>query len=286
VIYGANLRLIDVLSGRYKAALWPERSVSGRGLFVLGPVNFSSDGETLAVSSRPKLVLGDVTTGKVRVEIPFFQGKAFQFGPPSHVFAPDGKSFAILDEHDGGVTILESSDGRLRTRLKDRKDDVLNFRYSPDGKMLAVKTLDGRISLSETSLGLQKTSFATAPGAFPMLEFAPDGRTLATTGPDQSIRLLDVGTGRETAILRGHTGVVLSLAYSPDGRAIASGGADKSVRVWDTVTGQEVAALTGHKGDDQVGPFGDVLRLEFSPDGKTLASYGQVETVRLWSRGP
>jgi WD40 repeat protein len=89
--------------------------------------------------------------------------------------------------------------------------------FSPDGRMLAVRSGDQGVLLWDVSTGKRIRTLSEFPRAGQMA-FSPDGRTLAMAGPPQ-IRLFDVATGRlaEKIPWRGD---VTALSYSSDGGSL------------------------------------------------------------------
>jgi WD40 repeat protein/thymidylate kinase len=164
------------------------------------------------------------------------------------------------------------------------------FRFSPDGKTLAMGASDRRIHLWDVDaqtgrLGLRQ-SLVEMPAIARDLSFRADGRTLASGHEDGAIYLwaLDAAghcvTGQAYQVLTGHRASVWRLVFSPDGQLLASASDDHSVRLWAmgagpvAGAGKPVARFDDHRGW--------VRALAFSPDGHTLASAGADRTVRVW----
>lgn len=164
--------------------------------------------------------------------------------------------------------------------------DVSACAYSPDGKTLAVASLQSLTSVSLWDAQTHKlirrlpkkmtNTFCVA--------FSPDGKTLAVGtsshfGGDRDanydsyvVVLWDWRTGRRLRSLRRHGGTIRSVAFAPDGKLIASGGDDVTVKLWNAQTGALMRALplkSNYCG-----------KVAFSPDGKTIAAAGEL--VFLW----
>ena len=157
---------------------------------------------------------------------------------------------------------------------------IFSVTYSPNGKMLAVGTVDGQIRLWRTTDNQPLLTLAGHTKWLFSVAFSPDGRILASGGFDQTVRLWDVHTGQCLRTLSGHTNSVQSVTFSPDGQTLASGSADGTVRLWDV--GNTKALDTGQSLKTLVGHTGQVRSVAFSPDGQTLATGSEDHTVRLW----
>jgi WD40 repeat protein len=145
--------------------------------------------------------------------------------------------------------------------------------FSPDGKYLALGSMDGTVILWDV---IQREQVAALNGhkwAVLSVAFSPDGKYLASGSMDDTVILWDVIQRKQVAILTGHTSWVCSVSFSPDGKYIASGSDDNTVIIWDAVEKKQVAQLDGHTSR--------VSSVAFSSDGKWLASGSEDGTVLL-----
>jgi uncharacterized protein with WD repeat len=197
---------------------------------------------------------------------------------------------------------------------------VRDVQFSPDGRQLAIVSVDGLLRVVDLHMGKEWRTYNGAAGPLHVTAWSPDGRQIAAAGFDKSVHIWDVATGAEIATLPGHSGWVMSLEYSPDGRYLASaaGTMDAVVAVWDVeqkrlrhalqhaevvhdlawsrdgkalVTASKDVAVWnmengGRLGEIAVDPHGAGKRkLRFSPDGKLLAIDGVGELVHLYDAG-
>ena len=159
--------------------------------------------------------------------------------------------------------------------------------FSPDGALLATRTLDATIRLYDFATGQVLRKLKALPPAY-CLAIAPDGRSLASSHasllpktpgepaqPGDMICLWDTATGRKLRrIPTGHH-QVSALSFSPDGRLIASCGSDGLVRLWEASSGQERRRYEGHRSRW-------VQSVDFAPDGGCLVSASHDGTAVVW----
>ena len=235
---------------------------------------------------------------------------------PVFQFALDISSdsqFLAAGEPNGAITIYELASGR---QLKKLESDVVSqphtMRYSPDGRMLAISTLDNpRVQIRDAESDVVLVTLPHPTGARGMA-WHPDGKLLAAACADGAIRVWDVGTAKLLQVLPGHRGVVDYVEFSHDGQLLASTGWDDSFRLWDSSAGKQLLCqYDGHRQlrfssdgrflgflcngtkvgfyelatDGEVRTFdgrtSDIAVADFSPDGKLLAIAG-YDGVRVW----
>lgn len=141
--------------------------------------------------------------------------------------------------------------------------DSCALRFSPDARLLAVRTDADTVELWTTS-PLQFSANLPEHGE-PV--FSPDGHWVAAGGP--AIRLYDVRTGSAPRDLPGGA----PLGFTADGRLLVVGAPDGRTTVWRTETAQPFGYLAGG------GPRA------LSPDGQTLALTGPGTEIDLLAVG-
>ncbi|MBP5864030.1 hypothetical protein QBA57_28960 [Streptomyces scabiei] len=276
----------NVRDGRTRGAvrLWDAATRRPRGTLMDGPADggpvlFSPDGRTLAVTAGPRGQLWDVATRRIRTTFPvrFVNGMAF---------SPDGRTLVTVGE---GLVLWDARTGRPRVELPEAEEGS-PVAFSPTGDAFATTagSGDGTIRLRDPATGRVRSTLAeprgsvpprTASGGPPLfrqvqaMAFGPDGRTLASAESDGKVRLWDTGTGHLDATLTvSLTDGPVELAFSPDGRTLATVGGG-AVRLWDTATRYARASFPDG---------GGTLRPAFSPDGRTLVVGGRRDRLSLW----
>lgn len=193
--------------------------------------------------------------------------------------------------------------------------------FSPDGRRLAVTSIDGLLKVYDLRAGKEWRTFTGASGPLIVCAWSPDSGRVAAAGFDKIVHVWDVASGTEVVSLPGHSHWIRSLEFSPDGRSIASAAGlnDLVVAIWDLeekrirhalqhthdVTGVTwsadgkslVTAATrevvvwnaengGRLGEIAVAPTGSGTQpLRRSPDGKLLAIDGADDVVHLYDTG-
>lgn len=278
--YG-TVRLWNVTARRQRGGPLIPRPDHGGALLARsrGPTSlvFGRDGRTLALVSANKTIRWDVRTHK-RL-LPALKRHAALTIPSSNIdsaISADGRTFAAFTK----VGELRLWDVRTHKQLGApplRSDPSGPIAFSPDGRTIAVRTMDRRTGRAmirswdvRTHLPIGEPVALDAAAGVSTIEVTPDGRMVASGGGDGTIRLSDPRARKQlVATLVGHTSPVADLVFSRDGRTMASSDFQE-IRLWDVPT------------RTQLGPplSGDALPA-FSPDGRTLLSTNRHRAIRL-----
>ena len=232
-------------------------------------------------------------------------------------FSPDKKTVMTGSAEDEiGLWSLDGGETGLRVRT----GSIIDTKFSPDGRIVALVLHDKTVKLwhrdnskivtlsghkdrveeiyfspdsktiasidHENVIKLWRTTdgnlIATLPAYTEIkgLIFSPDSQILATTEDDNSVKLWRTSDGDLVATLPGYADEIYSVTFSPDSQMLATTGDDTAVKLW-KVDGTLVKVLLGHAAP--------VAEVGFSPDGQTLASVSEaiqpgIREIKLWHR--
>ncbi|NEA98918.1 helix-turn-helix domain-containing protein [Streptomyces sp. SID13726] len=159
------------------------------------------------------------------------------------------------------------TDGRaLRSRtLLDLPNAVTDLALSPDGRTLAVGTLDSEARLLDLARGGQALSLPQT-GRVVAVAFGPDNRSLAVGTADSGVHLWT-----RLPRLAGHHGAIGRFRLSADRRLGATAGADHIAGVWDLSRPADPVLLSRTRCRGRA-----IQSATFSPDSRLLAltAYG------------
>ncbi len=237
-------------------------------------------------------VLWNARTGKELAAIPGQDDNDVS----SAVFSPDGTSFATT-AHDGAVRLWDSQSGAARRRLpaaecKSRqlmggKCSAFEVAFSPDGKRLAVASLDDEVHIWNPDTG---ASLGALKGhSWPVLSVAFDraGDRIATLAMDGSVRVWDARSLALLMTLREASGTpskggspplirakLFALVFSGGGEHLIAQASDaNAVNLWSLGAVNALVKLQHDK------PVTDAA---FNPSGELVATAAEDGGVRLW----
>ncbi|MXV78148.1 WD40 repeat domain-containing protein [Candidatus Poribacteria bacterium] len=234
---------------------------------------FSPDNETLASINRSNAIhIWNTNTGELKVDLTKQRVKSKS--KPISVF-PDGKK-EIYANNDGTYTLLDVETGHKKPFLKgfhfstilfnSRSPLRQVFKYSPDGKTLAIQ--DGNsVRLWDIETDSHKATLLGNLDSILSIKFSPNGQFLSTAGRE-TIRLWNTQTGEQIATYtpdhRYHAHGFLPI-FSPDSNLLATPTKDLNmVQIWNTDTGHPQFLFMGHRWN--------VRSVIFSPDGDNIVS--------------
>ena len=258
-------------------------------------------GSVNAIQSSDKL------TVTLKAKLPDYKGPSRFVGRKALItFSPDG-SLAAMSGKGGTITVWDTETGELKATLKNGKEQVSGFAFSPDGRTAATRDyLDKSVRLWEVSTW---KLIATIPGRKRNLEthlkagfsfedefgpvaFSPDGSSVLSEREDDVVTVSDAANGQERMTLKHDTRdsggkdamkaillggsrhfLALQTGYSTDGKLIFTINGDKSAKIWDAVDGRLKTNIINNE---------RIYRAAFTPDGTALLTVEQEGGMKLW----
>jgi WD40 repeat protein len=241
---------------------------------------FSPNGERLAVGAKD----GTVSVWDFKSRSRLRSYNKLQQHPGALEFSPDGKWLMAawtapnFNPHHGWVRLWDAQtleEARSFPATTNRVGtDLHAATFSPDGKQLAVGTIQGEIRFWDPATGQQTAPPRFVPDGAWALRFDPESSRLVVGNAhgavfhweEEKLQLLNEAT---------RDNIVLCLAFSPKGKWLAWGTIKGQVFVRNQETGEVRLALTCK---------GDVRNLTFTSDGNRLIAAGQQDArpPRVW----
>ncbi len=282
----------DEIAEDYRQWALPEKAKTRLGKGSIRAMQFSPDGNHLAVGSDIGVWLYDAETGK---ETSLLPGRC-----ESLAISPDGRflvngggdpnSRAGGTRYETGLQLWEIATGQ-EVALHDALPAASVFWFSKDSKTLVVLNKSGDticwIDIETGMSDVKKIENRPDLEPLPSAVYALTHNKVAIGEDNGILELWNSKTGKKVSTLTGpqkkiqdpyylnrKRNPVVSLAFSPDGTRLASGRLDNTVRLWNTTDNNEHIIFQQKQSDSP-------KVLVFSPDGKMLAS-GDNNKVRLW----
>ena len=170
------------------------------------------------------------------------------------------------------AVVFDTSSGNPLHEVVGATDELVDGKYSPNGRLLATVGADGHCRISLTGSG--KTLYQLRhDGPIEEVAWAPDSKSVATASFDRTARVWNMDMG----VVLPHPREVNHVAFSRDCENMASSCEDGRVRVFRVDTG-ELLAVVAERG-------GAANSAAFNPDGRLLAIARQdgTATVVEWA---
>lgn len=231
-------------------------------------LEFSPDGETLAVAARSSMTLWDTHSWQRRAEFRTLANEVFAMA-----ISPDGSTL-VGAGYGESVRFWEMASGKAVIQAIPLEQPFSCLRFSPDSKKLATGSHSGVVRLWDARTGAALSKPFEHDGPVTDIAFTPDGRLLLTGSQD--------GTTQVWEVQRGHSSSALAVNHLSDATACGArngrclvGTAHGSVQLYELSTGRPMGPAMQQTGAVQL--------VEVSPDGQRLATLTSNGPVRIWN---
>ncbi len=194
-------------------------------------------------------------------------------------WSPDGRT-AVTGTFDGYIRVWDSHTFALLSEFEALDRRVGGLEFSPDGRVLLVRTsgddiMQNALTLWDMQKGVLLHRLVGHTSHLNSAHFSPDGRYIVSSSDDDTIRLWDVTNGEEVSqatfsFTFGGLSNLGQVLFSRDGRLIyalsdlAPSKQRPLMRMWDNVTLQ-------YRGEQALHAEGGCGVAVLSPDGQQIA---------------
>ncbi|EKX36586.1 hypothetical protein GUITHDRAFT_78833 [Guillardia theta CCMP2712] len=222
-----------------------------------------------------KIQVWDVETAEIRGTIRTADGGIAD----KLSISEDGRTVAFEVE-DGGIEVRDVESGELRQMIKPQGQKIIDIKFGPQEKFLALRSNTGRLELWNVETG-QYLKELKGDSVHIDVVFV-DGSILALS-PQGRVEKQDFQTGPRLQTLSEQGSSVINAIFSPNEKflALLRGDDRQLIEVWDIENEQLLHPQSIQVSND------DKAKLEFGPNGDTILLYSGNENskVRLWNRG-
>jgi WD40 repeat protein/serine/threonine protein kinase/DNA-binding SARP family transcriptional activator len=284
--WDGTARIWDVGTGAEQMTLVmpsiPKRAESARDNQRIIVVEFSPDGQLLAVGSDEQIIVWDLATAQ--------PGLVFPQGNYAVTFSPNGRLLAFAGDgpsREQFVTVWDLGAGHEVATLPT--GEVTGLAFSPNGKLLATQSRSPGTSKiwhvdldSPQTFGQKLARLGRSPSTdmASTITFLPDNRRVLYCGDDRQVKVWDI-EGPAEILSFACTPSPFAAAVNPAGSLVATSNTDGAIKLcrleptyeWQTIT------LTGGTLTKGNGKFGNIA---FSPDGSVLYTAHRSGRLQAW----
>ncbi|GKZ79058.1 hypothetical protein AnigIFM56816_002929 [Aspergillus niger] len=208
---------------------------------------------------------------------------------------PDGKSlvsgsadksakfwnFQVVQEEIPGTKRTTPRLKLVHTRTLKVSDDILNVRFSPDARLLAVALLDNTVKVFFVdSLKLFLNLYGHKLPVLNM-DISWDSKLIVTCSADKTVRVWGLDFGDCHKSFLAHEDSVMAVAFVPNnkdgnGHNFFSASKDRVIKYWDGDKFEHIQKLAGH--------HGEIWALTISHSGDFIVTASHDKSIRTWEQ--
>ena len=189
--------------------------------------------------------------------------------------------FKVVQEEILGTTRTTPKLTLVQKRTFKVTDDILSIRYSPDGRLLAVATLDNTVKVFFVdSLKLFLTLYGHKLPVLSM-DISYDSKLIVTSSADKNVRIWGLDFGDCHKAFFAHQDSILSVAFVPtnadgNGHHFFSASKDKMIKYFDGDKFEQIQKLQGH--------HGEIWAMVVAHSGQFLVTASHDKSIRVWEQ--
>jgi U3 small nucleolar RNA-associated protein 12 len=190
-------------------------------------------------------------------------------------------NFEIVQEEIPGTKRTTPRLKLVHTRTLKVSDDILNLKFSPDSRLLAVALLDNTVKVFfNDSLKLFLNLYGHKLPVLNM-DISYDSKLIVTCSADKNIRLWGLDFGDCHKAFFAHHDSILQVAFVPhnqdgNGHHFFSSSKDRMIKYWDGDKFEQIQRLDGH--------HGEIWALAVSRTGDFVVSASHDKSIRVWQQ--
>jgi len=212
----------------------PFANETGSSLFTdrITALDFSPDGQQLAIGSGPPSRFGDVkivqvATGEVQRDF----GEGHSDTVLGLRFSPDGRQLATCGA-DKLCRLYQLDTGTLVRSFEGHTHHVLGVAWQNNGQTLATASADNSVKTWNVATGERKQSIAGFGKEVTSIEFVGQTDQIATSSVDGLAKLHNASNSQQVRAFSGANTALYTVSVSQDGQFLAVGGQSGQVWIW------------------------------------------------------
>ncbi|PYI28210.1 WD domain protein [Aspergillus indologenus CBS 114.80] len=190
-------------------------------------------------------------------------------------------SFQVVQEEIPGTKRTTPRLKLVHTRTLKVSDDILNVRFSPDARLLAVALLDNTVKVFFVdSLKLFLNLYGHKLPVLSM-DISWDSKLIVTCSADKTARVWGLDFGDCHKSFLAHEDSVMAVAFVPNnkegnGHNFFSASKDRLIKYWDGDKFEHIQKLAGH--------HGEIWALAISHSGEFIVTASHDKSIRTWEQ--
>ena len=190
-------------------------------------------------------------------------------------------NFQIVQEDIPGTRRTTPRLRLVHSRTLKVTDEMLNLRFSPDSRLLALALLDNTVKIF--FVDTLKLFLNLYGHKLPVLnmDISHDSKLIVTCSADKNVRIWGLDFGDCHKALFAHQDSIMQVAFVPNnvdgnGHHFFSASKDRVIKYWDGDKFEQIQKLEGH--------HGEIWTLAVSRTGDFFVSASHDKSIRVWAQ--